>query len=194
MDMREMIVDLNNAIGELQKRYPLDEQQILTQIFAYIWIFESVAGADGNVEEKEIELFNQFLSELTTSGSELTKKLTSILVDNKTIVYKQYEHDSEFGNRTHGQGIKQTGEILRKMKDEEIATNCAEDYYDLAMKIAGATSVGDKEIDDGEENCLIGIARCMSVSPKSIDLEELNTSKFPKALSGIIKKIYQYAA
>ena len=146
----------------------LSNEELRTLQLAPFWVFSSIAGADGKIDEKEKKAFSKELKDSSLYKNPLTKAILTTLNNEMDTLLTDLSSDP----RNIEEGIRSVREIAEKA-DEKGAVLFCEDLFALGIRIADASGgflgLGDK-ISEDEWKILEKVASWLDV-----DIEKLMT-------------------
>lgn len=140
---------------------PLDDGHRQTLIFAPLWVYTAVAGADGPPEPGQ---FRQFVEELAASDARLAESADGLaaldfLRMNIDATFAAYQVDSD--DPQHG--LKRLRGVLKRLPKNEAAAVSGW-LVELAIRIGGSRHLaGAPRISEGEERAIRDIASWLGV-------------------------------
>jgi hypothetical protein len=150
----------------------LDTKHRQALVYAPLWVYSAVAGADGPPEPSQ---FRRFLEELDTAEERLAASpdagaALASLRANIDATFDAYQADGTDPRR----GLKRVRDALKRVPDDEAATFTAW-LLGLAVRIGGVRHIsGDALISENEAQAIHDIASWLDVD--SPDLSTRDTS------------------
>lgn len=142
---------------------PLDEGQRQTLLFAPLWVYTAVAGADGPPEPSQ---FRRFLEELDAADARLAQSddaraALGGLRDNLDATFEAYQAD-----RTDPRGgLRRLRGVLKRLAENDAAAVTGW-LLDLSVRIGGARHIaGDAHISENEWRAIHDVASWLGVEP-----------------------------
>jgi hypothetical protein len=145
---------------------PLDDGQRQALIFAPLWVYTAVAGADGPPEPSQ---FKRFLEELDTAearvaGSPDARAAVASLRSNIDVAFEAFQADGDDPRR----GLKRVKGVAKRLPADE-AGALMRWLMDLAVRVGGARHLaGEAHISDGEAQAIRDVAGWLGVDPPDL--------------------------
>jgi hypothetical protein len=132
--------------------------------FAPLWTFTIVAGADRNIDEKEIQALAKELQEAVLFKEPLVRDVLYSVASDFSNVMLQYKKDS----RDTIVGLREAAGILDKKATSQQARNFKGAMLLIGRNVAGASGGGllglGSKISDEEKAALVLVAAALGVS------------------------------
>ncbi len=152
-----------------------DEHEWITMLFAPLWVFECVAGVDGEVDDREWEALFQAMQSARRYRNDLSRLVFSELAHDFDELLEEFELDeAEIGD-----GLSEVASLLYEREDEDVAVGFKVDLIALAVEVAKASGGWlNYRISDEEKRAIGYISAALDMEEDSFyavleDLEAL---------------------
>lgn len=149
-------------------RFKLTDYQWNTLALTPLWIFPTIALADGHFDEREREALFSISSVVNEFDNPLLNEIVEYYYHNFDNIQKNFYED----NRKIKNALKDVADILEKEVPEEIATNFKKIMIAIGYFIANAS--GDEfagKISPRERKTLIELAKSLKINASKFDEE-----------------------
>lgn len=147
-------------------RYKLTDYQWDTLALTPLWIFPTIALADGNFDEREREALFSISSVAYKFDNTLLNEIVEYYKHNFDSILKKFYDD----NRKIKTALKDVADILEKEVPEEIADNFKKIMLAIGYYIANAS--GDEfagKISPRERKTLVELAKSLRINVKKFE-------------------------
>jgi len=128
-----------------------DEHEWTTLLFAPLWVFEAVAGADGQVSDEEWQALFQALRGARSHRQSLTRDVLLELADDLdeiTAIFREDDAEAE-------EGLGEVADLLAERESPEIAAGFKAGLVTLAVQVAKASGGWlSSGISEGEQQAI----------------------------------------
>ncbi|MCX6147046.1 MAG: hypothetical protein NTW25_07310 [Candidatus Kapabacteria bacterium] len=128
--------------------------------FAVMWVFQNVAGADGNVDRKEQQALKTVTSNSAKFKDPLIKELLLSLDVNPGLVFRQSMTDV----RGFQQGLKETAKIVDKALEPKDSIYFKKTLIAIGFYIANISGEINSEMSDEEATILANLAFLLNLN------------------------------
>ena len=131
----------------------LSDHEWTTLLFAPLWVFSAVAGADGNVDDAELTAFGRVLEKSLYLRDSLLRELLGTIARDLRATFQAYDADE----RTIEEGLEEVGRMLdtKLLADHAIAYKRT--LFALGDRVAKASGGG-----------MLGIGARVSTAEKAV--------------------------
>lgn len=140
------------------------EHEWTTVLYAPLWVFEEVAGADGHISRSEWGALFDACRSARNYRNDLSREIFSELANNSEELLNAFDDDED---ASAGRGLSEVHRILHENEESEIAYGFKADMIMVAMEVATANG----HMGEDEEDAIDHVARALRVDPD--DLEDL---------------------
>ena len=128
-----------------------DEHERTTLLFAPLWVFQAVAGADSSVSEEEWQALFDALRAAPRYRNDLTRDVLAELAGDLDEILAIFEEDEADVD----EGLGEVSELLTRREDEAVAGGFKADLVTLAVQVAKASGGWlSSGISDGEREAI----------------------------------------
>lgn len=145
----------------IQDSYTPEEWQTLQ--FAPLWVFTTVAGADQNIDQKEVEALAKEIRDAPLYKEPLVREVMISVACDFSSVMEHYKADS----RTVIAGLRDVKEVLSKQANAEQANNFKGAMLLIGRNVARASGGGifhRDPVSNEEKTALVIVATTLEVS------------------------------
>lgn len=146
----------------LKNYFTADQWQTLQ--FAVMWVFQNVAGADGNVDKKEQQALKNVTSSAAKFKDPLAKELLLSIDVNPGQVFRQSMVDM----RGKDQGLKDVAKIIEKAFEPKDAVHFKKTLIGIGYYIANVSGEINAEMSEEEATTLAEIAFYLNLTPEDL--------------------------
>lgn len=139
--------------------YEQDEWE--TMLFAPLWVFAAVAGADAEINKQELAALAEELHTAQQYKNELSREIFTELAEDFDDIMEAYQEDDTL----IGDGLSEVNVLLEEYEDEEVILGFKSDIIIFAINVAKASRgwLFGKNITAEEKEVIDGIAEVLDL-------------------------------
>lgn len=142
-----------------------EQEEWATLQLSFIWMFQAVAGTDGDIDLHELDALNNIIRKSQNFPNELARQVLTIKNYNISNVSFRYNSDS----RSIKAGLKEISSILQKV-EEPIALEFKKTLLAIGVYIANSSGEWfNYKMSNEETQTLVELSLLMKVSKKDLN-------------------------